>query len=220
MSDIERPILFQAEMIRAILADRKTATRRIVRICNDAITKKEWDAGKRQRGIPSNAQNVRMLGYLKCDAPPGSHAVSSRVESPYGLGGDLLWCRETFALAPACNDPDPEVETDWHVIYRADQDPRYERPWTDESGEATVKPPWKPSIFMPRWASRLTLRVLDVSVQRLHEIDDDDARREGVADRAAFEALWIEINGRKSWQADPFVWVVRFERIPQRARAT
>jgi hypothetical protein len=86
---------------------------------------------------------------------------------------------------------------------------------------------WRPSIHMPRWASRITLRITDIRVERLQDISEDDARAEGVkpldyaahhvADgcgaRIAFEQLWNTINGPGAWEANPWVWVVAFERV-------
>jgi hypothetical protein len=72
---------------------------------------------------------------------------------------------------------------------------------------------WRPSSHMPRWASRLTLAVEAVRVERLHDIDDAGARAEGVADREAYRALWCNISGAESWDANPWVWVVVFSRV-------
>lgn len=127
---------------------------------------------------------------------------------PYGAPGDVLWVRETWApsdLAP--------------VLYRADGPVRNGR--------------WRPSIHMPRWASRLSLRIKSVRVERLQEISDVDAISEGIAHnvlrdggyslpdtshyhasdpRASFCSLWESINGAGSWDANPWVWVIELER--------
>lgn len=221
----ERPILFSAPMIRAILEGRKTVTRRIVRVDDTPITEAAWRAHKRQRGIPSNAQNVRMCGsYVKCDAPAGSATVSSRVECPYGWGGDRLWVRETLrrGLDRAWTYAADDAPIQMHAA-----DPRVPamRSWAHhKEGDVCV------SIHMPRWASRISLEVTSVRVERLQSITEDDARAEGVTPflrdieggdcwsdgtaRSAFHYLWGQINGFDSWEANPHVWVVSFARVP------
>lgn len=122
---------------------------------------------------------------------------------PYGRPGDRLWVRETWRA-----ETSGEVRS---VYYRADEE------WHEDAG-------WKPSIHMPRWASRLTLDVTGVRVQRLQEISEEDARAEGVEPEGrdghgplthtnAFRSLWVNINGARpgcSWEANPWVWVVSF----------
>lgn len=134
---------------------------------------------------------------------------------PYGAPGDRLWVRETWAPADGRYSAVP-------VVYRADGGAQ---PADDDR--------WRPSIFMPRWASRLTLDVVSVRVERLHEISEGDARAEGVTlgepmpakingergvvrfyeARAAFACLWDAINGKRApWLSNPWVWVVTFRR--------
>ena len=111
---------------------------------------------------------------------------------PHGQPGDLLWVRETWCDGyPDTADP---------YLYRA----TYE-------GGASHK--WKPSIFMPRGASRLTLRLTDVRTEPLHRLTEADAHAEGVADIAAYAALWDALNAKRGygWNANPFVWVLSFE---------
>jgi hypothetical protein len=216
----ERPILFSAPMIRAILSGAKTQTRRIVRIDDRPVIVKLGSATERterQRGIPTNAENVRMVGhYLKCDAPPGSNTVSSRVPCPYGFNGDRLWVKETWQES----DSGPP-------LYRADY----------ESDEHAGVSRWRPSIFMRRDDSRITLEIVSVRAERLHEITEEDARAEGVVPapydpqsdtndcwtdgkyRTAFEYTWGQINGwdgepgaRAPWGTNPWVWRLEFRR--------
>jgi hypothetical protein len=204
----ERPILFSAPMVRAILSGAKSQTRRVVRIDNAPITEAAAKACRHQRGIPANAVNVRMCGsYVKCDAPPGSATVSSRVECPYGAPGDHLFVREMHTIVNG------------GCFYRADG------PWPPAYG---AEPKWKPSIFMPRRLSRITLVVESVRVERVQAISEDDAKAEGVETLTAFECdvadgsdararfggLWRKINGAESWDANPFVWVIGFRRAP------
>jgi hypothetical protein len=201
----ERPILFSGPMVRAILDGRKTQTRRTIRICDTPITKAQSDDCARQRGIPTNAFNVRRCGnYVKCDAPAGSATVSSRVECPHGWIEDRLWVKETFM-------PDPYINSVASTIYRATEpDPdRY-------SGNH-----WKPSIFMPRIRSRLTLEITSVRVERLQDISRGDAIEEGCPfqnlatgpdPRRWYADLWESINGTGSWAKNPWVWAIGFKR--------
>lgn len=154
----------------------------------------------------------------------------------YGVSGDQLWVRETFALSIA--DPDtaePDTKNKWHwdpPIYRADGEAQGGG-WTGENGEP-IKPPWRPSIHMPRWASRITLDVMSVRVERLQDITEEDAIAEGVqyADRdpchppwhigdhnycetarEAFAEAWNGIySGASSWESNPWTWVISFAR--------
>jgi hypothetical protein len=205
----ERPILFSAPMVRAILAGSKTQTRRIVKFRQFGPTETkgyDWTFRDR-RGL---WQDVRSEDLV-------------RRWCHYGVPGDRLWVRETFY----CDDyrhpniPPEERTPEWReqmLHFRADvpggrfADAGY---WA-EPGR------WKPSIHMPRWASRITLEITSVRVERLQEITEEDALAEGVDSggftgphpaRAAFVHLWSEINGAESWHANPWVWVVAFKRV-------
>jgi hypothetical protein len=174
----ERPILFSAPMVRALLAGTKTQTRRIVK-----------------GGIPFDDD-------------------FEIVASPYGDPGDRLWVREShwwFKDEPdnSCGYYPPKLTRE-DVEYRADGD----------DGRKV----WRPSIHMPRWASRITLEVTGVRVERLQDISEADARAEGVEPNAfertadnygsvLYRRLWESINGPGSWDANPWVWVVEFRRI-------
>lgn len=132
---------------------------------------------------------------------------------PYGQPGDRLWVRETWALAfESAVIPHPEA-----VIYRADE------------GNADWGGRWKPSIHMPRWASRITLEIVSVRVERLQDISGTDCLAEGVGapvgselsygsvtdawNKREYARLWESINGPGSWDANPWVWVVEFKRV-------
>lgn len=187
----ERPILFSAPMVRAIIDGSKTQTRRVVKQDRD--------------------------GLLDCKPTPAWDAFWKCVDCPYGKPGDRLWVRETFAVVPrtayARSDgvqqtlrPDDDHDA---AIYRAG--------WTHSNGGFR----WRPSIHMPRWASRILLEITDVRVERAQDISDRDARDEGAeqigdcegAYVAGFRRLWESINGADSWAANPWVWVVAFRRI-------
>jgi hypothetical protein len=131
----------------------------------------------------------------------------------FGVPGDTLWVRETWAW--------PGEE---QVIYRADASAeKLVEHWKTDPNFPQIK--WRPSIFMPRWASRITLRVTDVRVERLASISNDDAAAEGwpgpdennsIASAypiAWYVRVWQSIHGPGSWKHDPWVWVVSFERV-------
>lgn len=204
----ERPILFSGPMVRAILAGRKTQTRRVVKV----------PSGRGRRSLPWDPYYADCDGRLKFEDLYGEwHDFEKDGPCPYGRAGDRLWVRETW-----CNDG----QGVWSIgdaesahacglgmnIYRAD------------GGREGCK--WFPSIHMPRWASRIILEVTDVRVERLHTISEEDADAEGVdpvlvppdgggsPHVEGFRVLWDSIAkpGAK-WEDDPWVWVVSFQRL-------
>lgn len=202
----ERPILFSAPMVRAILAGTKTQTRRVL---------KQATGPSLSVGIDDEVPGVAELSWLYGDGPGYDvHEAIKRVPCPYGKPGDRLWVREAHSILTT--DPHGEMQI---VSYRA----------TDDECNG----PWKPSIHMPRWASRITLEVTDVRVERLKDISEADAAAEGVifnghhrsnpwssdglrhwlTARDAYADLWRDINGEDSWDANPWVWVVEFKRV-------
>lgn len=209
----ERPILFSAPMVRAILAGQKTQTRRVVKPQPVPVgTLREIDE-------PGAGQTFVENGVLRTPARYGSRPASC----PYGQPGDRLWVRETYALHHAWDECAPcvaeSVTPRPRVWHRADAPDAI-----DGRGR------WRSSIHMPRWASRITLEVTAVRVERLHDISEADAEAEGVtaepsnglADspvglsaREAFADLWASINGPESWEARPWVWVVSFKRLEE-----
>lgn len=200
----EHPILFSAPMVRAILDGTKTQTRRVA------------------KGVAAVHSGTREpLAQLDSAGP--------RVPCPYGQPGDHLWVRETYLPDPP--DDGTWAGTSWrgckgsrlediperfrsaaHCLHRAS--------W---NGSDLVG--WKPSIHMPRWASRVSLVITDVRVERLQDISDADLNCEGLQEiidagvdhdgypRDAWRALWTQINGAESWAANPWVWVVEFKKI-------
>lgn len=211
----ERPILFSAPMVRAILAGRKTQTRRVVKFREDPSF--VWSA-------PRRVQASSVYEYMQQDGTDGDILATMRsVDCPYGKPGDRLWVRES-ALA------DPPINGSWcgdvewagtgkpwacvphkfrdtkHVIYAATQ-------------QSCAHIRYKPSIHMPRWASRITLEITGVRVERLNDISDADVRAEGWTRQPEgdkfqwYRDLWNSINGAGSWAANPWVWVVEFKRL-------
>lgn len=210
----ERPILFSAPMVHALLAGTKTQTRRLIKPqpIQGIMDAKAFEAlrGATAAGIlPIEATEEGQAGWTwrGCRYMPWPHAIRNR--SPYGMPGDRLWVKETWSVNGLYDNlPPSELPHDLPVGYLADGAPSIER-----HGKTRV------SIHMTRWASRITLEVSDVRAQTLTEISEEDARAEGVSPvqgetaRHAFAALWDQINGSAPWGAAPWVWVVSFRRV-------
>jgi hypothetical protein len=182
----ERPILFSTEMVQAILAGRKTQTRRVVK--------------------PHPKKELNFFGWKLPEYIQVAFGRGTKIESlhkfPFGEVGDVLWVRETY-LNFNSTDKTP------NYIYKADH-PNFHVNFA--SGEK-----WKPSIYMPKAAARIWLEITNVRVERLQEISEEDAIKEGsiylLNVREWFSDLWQSINGEKSWNENPWVWVIEFERI-------
>jgi len=246
----ERPILFSAPLVRAILAGDKTVTRRPVKPSNSTCGSERWpnlnfdDSQVRRWGdVAPNAQHLSVAyGGPDPDWAETRHRVHCRIEP-----GDHLWVREAFCVEnqvievgnhpphddgrPICWNGDDESGRWWEQPhYRATDDPpELVLPGSDEPGVR-----WRPSIHMPRWASRITLEVIGVAVERLWDITEEQALAEGVlhepgfapdfdADwlprtpaRAAFANAWQGMYARRpglSWHENPWVWALNFRRI-------
>ncbi|MBF7978610.1 MULTISPECIES: hypothetical protein [Rahnella] len=206
----ERPILFNAEMVKAILSGRKTQTRRLVKFPIIDVNLGCELAGNELAG------EVKAGDYRNC---------------PLGQPGDQFWVRETFSLLgneDGCpvdwNDNIVTDKKDAARIYKAScwQKPNNYGIWSVPDREIEFDGAWTPSIHMPRWASRIDLLITGVRVERLNDISVGDVMREGcsaadtksghrVAD--VFVKLWESIYGEGSWQANPWVWVIEFKRV-------
>lgn len=213
----EKPILFSAPMVRAILAGAKTMTRRVIdgRLFN-GLTDFVFDgwAGEHVGGIAMfHSTDREWTPQFKC---------------PYGQPGDRLWVRETWA--PFDEFVIPEKDTSG-LGFAADEK------WQGLSPD-THSYNWRPSIHMPRWASRITLEVTDVRVERVQDITEEDAAAEGfeavrvggrnkngvldppmsfypATSREQFQKLWDTLNAKRGfgWDVNPWVWVVSFKRV-------
>lgn len=205
----ERPILMSAPMVRAILDGRKTQTRRIVK------PTPEWIG---QSGVLSYRGRVGL-----------PHALS-----PFGQPGDRLWVREAFRFLDSFDGDSPNTVGNRCLVAG------YPKPWAPTHYEADGwRDNWmnvgtapgsvtagklRPGIHMPRWASRITLEVVSVRVERLQDISDEDAIAEGIyptstglypgSAKAEYRKLWEQINGAGSWDVNPWVWVISFRRLP------
>ena len=215
----ERPILFSGEMVRAILDGRKTQTRRIVnkkilkinpgtglQVCNHT-----WP-GKR---VGNSCSECYQELLKKC---------------PYGQIGDVLWLREAW-----------KTMSDFDDLKPSDLVPELHKSAIDyvASGNNRWNGKTRPSIYMPRWASRISLKIRDIRVEQLQDISEEDAIAEGLrckfdkettvypkpgklgmhpllSAKDSFKSLWQSING--NWDDNPWVWVVEFERLKERAR--
>ena len=218
-----RPILFNGAMVRAILSGAKTQTRRLVKPQPQEGADPRWTWCVSS----TNRSDVGAFHYGVI-APDGNSFTDRGRERqtayrcPLGAPGDDLWVRESAYIAPPdfgdrnATDLIDDKGRPRVVGYAASMDVDAVRCASDFGVKLT------PSIHMPRWASRLALRVTSVRVERLHAITEDDARAEGVltvdgllsamTPRERFACLWREINGgRASWDANPWVWVVSFK---------
>ena len=190
----ERPILFSASMVNAILEGRKTMTRRVIK-----------------RNCSGRAKEVGSSRNWHLADPDVIRAC------PYGKIGARLWVRETFAQN---NNQLSDIYSDTTMVYRADG--------VSRALDNGVEKAWTPSIFMPRRASRITLEITSVSAEQLQDISEQDAMAEGVDAvsidamprqatmnrRADFKQIWESINGKGSWELNPWCWVIEFNRIP------
>lgn len=213
----ERPISMSASMVRAILEGRKTQTRRVVKAqpaCPDHFV-----------GLSQQFKFGSMYWYQD-----GTMDAVSQWRCPYGKVGDRLWVRETFAdVTRAFQSYD--CEDMQNIAFRADNSVYIAGgAYLEQLGDSGIfVDKWKPSIFMPRYASRLTLKITDVRVERLQSISDSDCEAEGVRPsvdgdardwlpnetgwQRTYRQLWGKINGKQSWNDNPFVWVVKFMRL-------
>lgn len=209
----ERPILFSAPMVRAILTGRKTQTRRVVR----------WPFKGQPRDEELDNLGDGQSLYVRGKAVP----------CPYGIDGDRLWVRETWAHSGA--------DKRRALIYRADEGTASLALQAPEFGK------WRPSIFMPRSACRIVLEVIDMRCERLQAISYEDALAEGAPDFAEmlskvpeeqreskaygetleqcarrlqwpqrwYRQLWESLNAKRgfAWKSNPWVWVMEFKRV-------
>lgn len=212
----EHPIIFSSEMVRAIIEGRKTETRRVIRL--------QQSIGRMLNG------DQRRWPYIWKDDK------KIQMPCPYGDIGSRLWVRETWALMfkngeDCIYDDDPHCPCEGCVVeYKADTNNPYPGDWPEDEAKGNEDAPkWRPSIYMPRRASRIILEIINIRVEKLQEITEDDAVAEGcVAERGegcayypakvAFELLWNSIHPKISkWHDNPWVWVIEFRRINEQA---
>ncbi|HCE8848171.1 TPA: morphogenetic protein [Klebsiella oxytoca] len=210
----EKGLIFNSEMVRAILDGRKTQTRRTVKPLPDED------------------------GLAKVINGPWVDTSERNYRCPFGDVGDRIWVRETFQgplfdyeQMEAYLEDSSRFEKPEFCQYAADGGHRPEY----QDAEDNLRHGWRPSIHMPRWASRILLEITDVRVERLNSISEEDATAEGVPPagsllpdypgtfltpkgdfttaKVAFQRLWESIYGDESWQENPWVWVIEFKRV-------
>ena len=207
----ERPILFSGPMVRAILEGRKTQTRRVIKLPPAPNHLGTWE------GTTVGGEGSYLDKAHTQPAPELSAIWHTRtghcIASPCQVG-NRLWVRETFGVFDDSTLTNRDLSD---IYYRADDETKYESDGI-----------WRPSIFMPRWASRITLEITNVRVERLQEITEKDAKAEGATPanagqdehgpiktyRTGFVYGWNSINGKRkgcAWSDNPWVWVITFK---------
>ena len=213
----ERPIIFSGDMVKTILDGKKTMTRHLVKFkdfTTDSITPLHIELAE-GRYCLFNERNGWLIGYPKC---------------PYGKIGDRLWVRETHHVVGGTADY--EIEE----IKQGLQDIKNFASYKADGYGNPCDGGWTSPMFMPRWASRILLEITDIRVERLNDISDEDAVKEGLRILPAsgryvvspgdqyfgsashdavevFSWLWDSINAKKGypWSSNPWVWVVEFK---------
>ncbi len=237
----ERGMIFNAEMVRAILDGRKTQTRRIMKLQPKPSKSRPGD-------FWFSSKKLESMVHVSDLAPGNSpiadyHLFIQEHCCPFGAVGDRIWVRETFTGHYLDDDQIQDIKDGRDKAsslceYRADYPDGYQ-----------AADGWTPSIHMPRWASRILLEITDVRVERLNAISEEDAQREGVHTevwdqtvvarnyaaideffqfwsedmphyvemnqlyRSSFRSLWESIYGAENWQANGWVWVIEFKRV-------
>ena len=226
----ERGMIFNGEMVRAILDGRKTQTRRIMKPQPEPCP---------QGGLwwPSDKHRTMLHVEKALQNSEGIWRGIAGNACPFGDVGDRIWVREAFqgplipeeALSEFLGENPDKFESPAYCEYAADGGLRPEYVDADDN----TRYGWRPSIHMPRWASRILLEITGVRVELLNKICEGDAQAEGVAQlrggfwkhyqpgwtqhqlsaRGSFVTLWKSIYGEESWNSNPWVWVIEFKRI-------
>lgn len=217
----ERPIILSTPMVQAVLDNKKTMTRRII------------------KGVPDMGERWTVSNpYHTSEFWTFSGNTEAKIKCQYGNVGDELWVRETWAPYPF-GDPGRSAT---YIAYKADNSvmhchltPGFHKSYT--SGDASRILKWKPSIHMHRHASRINLKITSIRVEQIQDIKESDCIAEGIQsdehdgklvyknyDKTiggetwgnalySFQSLWASINGQESWFRNPFVWVIEFEKL-------
>lgn len=204
------PILYSTHMVQANLEGRKTETRKTSGLKEINKAPDEWQFIH----LAVDHNNLLFAHFKR-----GNQFAA--IPCPYGQPGDVLWVRETWAHTKVLNIH--PTDDNYGYVYKADG-----QPWENYYGWI-----WKPSIHMPKAAARILLQVVEIKVERLHDITEESAKAEGIsrypkspiygyknyldADAfclsavESFKTLWCSINGPESWQANPWLWVVKYK---------
>jgi len=209
-----RSIIFSSEMVRAILEKRKTQTRRVLMLPRWSTGL--WEHFELEDGADENipmtiCQNTGCLAQIQC---------------PYGKPGDRMWVKETWGIDPNDWFPNPSP---WDINFMLNKI-QYKADWGNEPYHWG----WHPSIFMPRWASRLTLEIVNISLEHLQDISEEDAVAEGchhniglvpapmeppeydgISARQDYRELWDFLNAKRGhpWEANDWIWRIEFKVI-------
>jgi hypothetical protein len=242
VSALYQSVIFKGPLVRAILAGTKTQTRRLMK--PQPYSNGRWDRDAQDLVchndyLPPSALLLDVgrgkNAFTTSDQEEGDEGLARHC--PYGRVGDRLWVRETWRPQPATDRGYTPDSGDVWVTYAADGCERL-------FGDAVIGDAWTmpmaaargnvPPIHMPRWASRLTLEITSVRVERLQSISEEDARAEGIAHTPfsaigaqsgygpsmrttavqAFAELWDEINGKRApWSSNPWVWAISFRKV-------
>ncbi|WP_422507222.1 hypothetical protein [Stenotrophomonas sp. GZD-301] len=220
----ERPILFNGDMVRAILAGQKTQTRRAVKLPRNKPL--GWEAST-VGGYGARDSKGLLVPEHVCI---GHIRTGEALVCPFGQPGERLWVREAHAIFPAHGQhrPDGERWGPWGGLPTTVSDDRRQIAYYREGFDRCDPGRWRPSIHMPRWACRLVLEITDVRVERLQAISEADALAEGIGELngryshnggswecrtpgGAFHELWTSTGG--DWDSNPWVWVIEFKRV-------
>lgn len=205
-----RPIIFSTPMSQALLDGTKTQTRRVIK--------------PQPNEVFGSGVSMQFPEFFSVHAGVAKRTNHQWIRCPYGRPGDFLWVRETWSSVFR------KTRHSNGCLYRTEDNGRDINP-------GSMKGRWRPSIFMPRWASRTTLRITEIRPELLNSISAEDALAEGIRSskeivprlteyfyiddpdvgwytaKSAYVALWDKINGEGSWDNNPWVWVVVFEVI-------
>lgn len=222
----ERPILFSAPMVLALLAGRKSQTRRLVK-------PPPWADRNYQPGAPMWTHD-KLSGFFAEHV--FGHCLASIAGCPHGAVGDRLWVREAW-LQWACPRHDEGQAPGTRCDCDDPKSIRYQADHPEGTDREIHSVRWRPSIHMPRWVSRITLELTEVRVERLQDISEEDARAEGCPGHdvepiaeggtiysmkgrssapsplAHFRILWESLHGPDSWALNPWLWVLSFRRV-------
>lgn len=239
----ERPILFSSEMVQAILAGRKTQTRRTRGLEEINKNPDDWQFEWADFALTKPYRFTQKSTITK-KALKNQSFCQAEAKCPYGKRGDILWVRETFTILEPehCMGGMPS-----RFVYKADCDNTSEDARKDYI-KVGYPYQWKPSIHMPKEAARIWLKIVKVKAERLQSLAKSDSINEGImplsmsamqmAQRGqlyydyskpkqffndglpplwSFNSLWCSIHGPDSWDLNPWVWVIEFERLEKRA---
>ena len=206
-------MIFNGEMVRAILDGRKTQTRRIMKVQPQPSKSRPGDFWFSSKKLESM---VHVSDLVPGNSPISDcHLFFQEHCCPFGTVGDRIWVRETWAEAGA-GAPDLK-------LYRANYPEHVPTHYENVPPADEIR--WTPSIHMPRAACRILLEITGVRVERLRDLSEDDAKSEGITPpsggvlpgweyRINFRDLWMSIYGSDNWEANPWVWVIEFKVVP------